>query len=92
MDMARPEQAAEPDVVLPPTPASAMSAGGSGRGDDHGRREHETAGPGRRDEHVIDDDLLRLALDENEDLFHRIRPSFVGRPPRRFISHRLPVE
>ena len=26
VDMARPEQAAEPDVVLPPTPASAMSA------------------------------------------------------------------
>ena len=69
-----------------------MSAGGSGRGDDHGRRERETVGLGRRGEHVIDDDLLRLAFDEDEDLFHGIRPSFVGRPPRRFISHRLPVE
>lgn len=92
MKVARLEQIAEPHVVVPPAAASAARAGGGGRRDDDDWCEVNPSRQGGRREDLVDESLLGLPLDEDDDPLHEVGPSCVGRPPSRFISHRLPVE
>ena len=77
---------------MPPAAASAARTGRSGRRDDDDWCEVNPSRQGGRREDLVDESLLGLPLDEDDDPLHEVGPSCVGRPPSRFISHRLPVE
>ena len=79
-------------VVVPPVPASATCARGRRGGDDDDRDKTNRSPQSGGHQYVSDNRLFRRPLDEHGDLPHEPAPSRAGRPPRRFISHRVPVE
>lgn len=62
------------------------------RGAHNNRNEVDTTGFGRVDQQSLDNRFFGLPLDEYADLSHNAASVWEGRPPRRFISHRVPVE
>ena len=86
------QQVVELPVVVLPGAASSGSPRWRQRGAHDDRNEVDTTGFGRVDQQSLDNRFFGLPLDEYADPPHNAASAWEGRPPRRFISHSVPVE